>query len=90
MFIPPWGDSCHCRIPLNEEWQLIPVSWIIHCYRSDVSNVNVTLPQQCGEFTQGGHVDSWGATNNGSLKKGESPAGVTDRQAGRQEEKLNV
>lgn len=45
MFIPPWGEGCHCWIPVNEVWRPIPVSRVIHRYRSDVSNVDVTLPQ---------------------------------------------
>lgn len=45
MFIPPWGEGCHCWIPVHEVWRPIPVSQIIHSYRSDVSYVEVTLPQ---------------------------------------------
>lgn len=45
MFIPPWGEGCHCWIPVNEVWRPIPVSRIIQRYRSDVSNVDLTLLQ---------------------------------------------
>lgn len=53
MFIPPWGEGCHCWIPVNEVWRPIPVSQIIHSCRSDASNVDVTPPQLGWEFTRG-------------------------------------